>query len=285
MTTDPHVLRLRALARRVADVYLQHTQPRTIFLTGSAAEGTSDAYSDLDVIMHYDTLPSDEVIAAARAALGSTENELSGERSKEGVGERGWVNGVEVEVGHFPVASWEAAMDGVLVRHQPGPVTHKALIGLLEGIQLHGETLVREWQQRASAYPDPLSVAVVKHYLRFMPLWYLHERVARRDETIFAHQMLVEGALNLLGVLAGLNRLYFYPGQFKRMRRFVAQMRLTPDHLPDRLDALFATPRPDAYFLFEDLVRDTLDLVEAHLPEVDTAHARRFLGRRPVPVT
>ena len=280
---SPHAARFRLLARRVADAYVRHTAPRTIFLTGSAAEGTADGYSDLDLIMHYDVLPSDDAMRAARTELGSTDDEPSGERSKHGVGERGWIDGVEVEVGHFPLATWEEAMDEVLARHDPRPNTHHALNGLLRGIPLHGESTVRGWQRRAAAYPDGLRVAVVKHHLDFMPLWHKHAKFARRDATVFAYQMLVEGSLNVLGVLAGINRLYFHKGQFKRMRRFVSRMRHAPDRLTDRIEALYDAPRPEAYFLFEALVRDVVDLVDAHVPEVDTTKTRRFLERRQEP--
>jgi predicted nucleotidyltransferase len=285
VTTDPHVARLRALARRVAEAYLSHTHPRTIFLTGSAAEGTSDAYSDLDVIMLYDGLPSDEAVVAARAALGSTENEPIGARGEDTFAEVGLLEGVEVEVGHATIASQEREMDDVLVRHDPRSAMHRGLGCLPDVIPLHGEGLVRGWQQRAATYPDELRVAVVKHYLRFLPLWYRHERFARRDATVFAYQTLVEGSLNILGVLAGLNRVYFHPFQFKRMRRFIAQLRHAPDRLADRIDGLYAAPRPDTFFAYEELVRDTVDLVDVYLPEVDTTRARRFLGRRQEPVS
>jgi hypothetical protein len=161
---------------------------------------------------------------------------------------------------------------------------HKGLECLPHVISLHGETLVRGWQARAAAYPDELRVAVVKHYLRFLPLWYRHERFARRDAPVFAYQTLVEGSLNVLGVLAGLNRVYFHPFQFKRMRRFVAELGLAPDHLADRIDSLYAVSRPDNFFAYEQLVRDTVDLVDEHLAVVDTSRVRRFLGRRQEPL-
>jgi hypothetical protein len=268
----------------VADAYVAHTQPRVIFLTGSAAEGTSDAYSDLDLIMLYDALPSDDAVAAARAALGSTGNEPIGERGHDPFAEVGLLDGVEVEVGHGTLAFWEREMDDVLVRHDAKSSMQKGLACLPDAIPLHGEALVRGWQQRAATYPDTLRLAVVEHSLRFLPLWYRHERFARRDATIFAYQTLVEGSLNILGVLAGLNRVYFHPFQFKRMRRFIDQLALAPAQLADRIDALYTTPRPDGFFAYEQLVRDTVDLVDEHLPAVDTTRARRFLGRRQEPL-
>ena len=52
---------LLALARRNAAVYATHLQVRAILLMGSAAEGQSDFFSDLDMAIYYDELPSDEI--------------------------------------------------------------------------------------------------------------------------------------------------------------------------------------------------------------------------------
>ena len=51
-------------------------------------------------------------------------------------------------------------------------------------------------------------------------------------------------------------------------------MELTPPDAAARLDALLDLPRERVRLELDDLVGATLDLVEAHLPEVDTARAR-----------
>jgi hypothetical protein len=98
---------LCGLARRIAAAYIAHTPVRAAILVGSASTGESDAHSDIDMGVLYDALPPDEAVAAARAALGSTENEPQGERGQGGFAEAGYVDGVEVEVGHGTLAAWE----------------------------------------------------------------------------------------------------------------------------------------------------------------------------------
>lgn len=64
------------------------------------------------------------------------------------------------------------------------------------------------------------------------------------------------------------------------MRRFIASMEHVPTALADRLErVLTAEPIPAGAEL-ESVVRDTLALVDAHLPEVSTERARQYLGRR-----
>jgi predicted nucleotidyltransferase len=74
---------LLALAEHVAAAYLAHTAPRSILLTGSAADGTSDYYSDLDLIAYYDRLPTDDQLAAARGLLRVTAFRAASDRNKE----------------------------------------------------------------------------------------------------------------------------------------------------------------------------------------------------------
>jgi hypothetical protein len=162
------------------------------------------------------------------------------------------------------------------------PATHveKAMMGLLEGDALHGEDVIGRWQTLAAAYPEDLAPATVDHYLQFFPLWPAAERWKVQDATIFYHQTLVEVSLNILGVLAGLNHLYYSTFQVKRLRRFVSKMRIAPERLADRLDMLFTLNPVEAGDLLERLVDETVKLVEAHMPTVDTTKGRRHIGVR-----
>src|SRR6266702_1585037 len=68
---------LLALARRNARVYAAHPDARAIIVTGSAAEGVSDFSSDLDMILYYARLPSeDELLAACQQNEGKGRHQL-----------------------------------------------------------------------------------------------------------------------------------------------------------------------------------------------------------------
>lgn len=268
------------LAARIATGYVAQTGPRAILLTGSAAEGLSDSFSDLDLIAYYDRPPTEDQLAAARAWVQATDVRASSNRETESSIEEYSLQGVECQVAHFTIATWERDMASVLQEFDPVTHVQKAIMGLLDGVALYGDDLIERWQARAAAYPEGLAKAMVAHHLRFFPLWLASERWGARDATIFFHQMLVETSLNLLAVLAGLNRLYFSTFQFKRLHRFVGKMRLAPERLADRLDALFTLNPVGAGIALERLVGEVLTLVEAHMPTVDTAPARRNLEVR-----
>lgn len=276
---------LVALAGRIAVAYVAHTEPRAILLTGSAAEGLSDGFSDLDLIVYHDHLPPDVHLTAVRAMLGLTDAAAPANRDAEFRIEEFDLLGVECQVGHFTVAAWERDMATVLEDCRPATHFEKAIMGLLGGVAVHGEGLIGRWQRRAEVYPEGLAHATVAHYQQIFPLWLAPERWESRDAAIFYHQALVDSSLNLLGMLAGLNRLYFSPYQFKRLRRFVAAMDLAPVDLADRLDELFTLDPAAAGAALERLVEETVALVEAHMPTVDTGPARRYLDNRHRPWT
>jgi len=276
------------LARRLAAVYVAELAPRAILLTGSAAAGESDYYSDIDMMVYCDQRPSIEQKEAARERIvreiGATP--LEG-RNRDNFS----FHGVECQVGHTTVALGERWLAQVLDEHDPN-ASQKIITGILQGIPLHGEALLRAWQARAAVYPEPLALVTVKRYLQFLPVWRGVDYFAARDGRLWFHQVVVESAQNVLGVLAGLNWQYYSTFQFKRMRQFVDTLALAPPDLADRIERTLAAAndRPaDAASEIETLVAETVALVETHMPEVDTSAIRRDLGARfqpwqPVPL-
>jgi hypothetical protein len=83
-----------------------------------------------------------------------------------------------------------------------------------------------------------------------------------------------------LGVLAGLNRLYYSTFQFKRMGKFIEQMNIAPKNLSARLDNLFDTESPTTAIQLIEIVQEIVNLVELHMPQIDTSQIRQKLDRR-----
>lgn len=274
---------LVALARKLAVAYLQHTQPTAILLTGSAAEGTSDYYSDLDLILYYTALPSEAQIASARAANGGIDFRDLGPRTPTQCAEDYFVHNVECQVAHITCAAWEADMDRVLQDLDVESPIQKALGGLLAGLPLYGAAQIGQWQARAAAYPPALATAMIQHYLQFWPLWYLEERLAVRDATLWIHETLVESAYQILGVLAGLNRVYYSRFQFKRLGKFVAGLAVAPVDLAARIEQMLMASPPVAIRTLATLVTETTALVQTYMPDVMPVATRRPPGTRQQP--
>jgi predicted nucleotidyltransferase len=272
------------LVKRNVKAYIANPKTKAVMVTGSVAEGLCDEYSDCDVMLYYNELPSEEELSLARQQnQGAELIEILGDRQNGAFGETFRINGVECQFAHATIAQWEKEIASVLEQFDVRSPIVKGMAGTLVGIPLYGETLIQQWKARVANYPDGLAQTMVEHYLKFFPIWGMREKLARRDTTLWYHQILVESAQNILGVLSGLNRLYYSTFQFKRMSRFIEQMQIAPENLADRLESLFHSEGSIAVNQLESVVRETIELVEIHMPQVDTSSVRRKLGWRQQP--
>ncbi len=271
---------LRKLANKSIQVYKAMPTCRAILLTGSASEGVSDEYSDLDIILYYDELPSEAAFLDAMQQNGGTNQRIFGERTDANFGEQYRIQGVECQFGHTTIAEWERDIDSVLKDLDVKSPTQKALGGMEEAIPLHGADLIQKWKTTLEQYPDALRDAMIQQHMAFFPLWGLQDRLEPRDATLWVHQVLVENSYNLLAVLAGLNRLYFSQFQFKRMHRYIDKMQIKPDNFAERIEQLFQSGAMDAAQQMEHLVDETLALVAEHAPHIDVTRGRARIGWR-----
>jgi hypothetical protein len=283
--TEPteHAVHLLALARRVVEPFVASAGALAALVAGSVAEGVSDEWSDVDLVLFYDVLPSPDVVDAAHAMLEATEVVPLGGSRDDGVFlEQFRVDGVACQLVHQTVDAWEAQTRTVLEDLDVASPTQKALSGLHAGLPLHGDAFVDGLRAR-STYNDALRRAMVERHLQFFPLWRLQASLASRDALLWQHAELVTALQHVLAVLAGVNRVFFSTFQLKKVRALAARLTLAPPHLVSRIDgALTAAPDVAAYEL-ERLVADTLDVVAGAMPDVDTAPVRRQLGRRDEP--
>ena len=275
---------LRALARRIADVVVEETDPRAILLVGSAGRCEADLYSDLDLIVYCDELPPVERVDAVLERLGGTQRELIYPRTEDDHGESFQLGGVECQVAFTRVSAAERELERALGTDELESPLQKVVEGIQEGLPLRGEELITSWRARVADYPESLRRAMIVRHWRFFPLWYTARRLAVRDTYIWRRQVLVNAALDLLAVLGALNRLYVAPSfELKRLRKLTARMPLAPPDLADRLERLFEVESEEAAEELERLVGETQALVEAELPDLELPPLRRPLGGRHEP--
>jgi predicted nucleotidyltransferase len=272
--TDP-TARLRDLARRITDAYLRHMPLAGAVLTGSGARGDADRFSDLDLLLYAEEVPSAEAAAAAQRELGAGTPVVLLPHGPNGFLDQFALDGVQCQVGVIPVGDVDDELDGLLVDHEglDSPVG-KIATGLLEGIPFHGEELIARWRARVDDYPDGLREAMVRHWWRFFPLWYHERSLVSRDAGLWRQEELVNAAYALIGTLAGVNRLYFARFEFKRQRAFISKMSIAPPHLADRLESLFSLAPEEAIAELGALILETQAIVERELPGVDVTLRR-----------
>jgi len=260
--------RVRRLARRLADTYVAHSQPRAILLVGSGATGNADGFSDLDMLLYYSEPPDEVRLAAARDQFAVERFRGIPWPDETGCSERYSIDGIQCQLGHAVIEGWEREIARVVDDLELDRALLKQLSGLFEGLPLHGEDLIAQWRLRA-AYTERLQRAMVEMHWNFFPWWYYEEKLRARDATVWRYDVLVQSAYDIVGLLAALNRIYFSSFEFKRADSFLSRLEVAPPNLPARLDALFDADEPTSTLELERLVEETRALVADRFPDID----------------
>ena len=272
---------LLALAKDKIQAYTSHPNAKAGMVTGSTATGQADFHSDVEMFIYYDQLPSIEQLQLARRQNnGSEAIRVLGDRHEGFWGEFYFIDGIEFQIGNVTIEFWERDMTKVLRKLEVTSPAQKALSGMLDCIPVYGEELILQWKKQISDYPDELARAMVVQHLDFFPIWGRRKLLANRDTTLFQHQIRLTAGQNILGVLAGLNRLYYSNFQFKRMKQFIEQMNIAPENLYVRLESIYHQEPLAVASQLKELVAETVELVELHMPEIDTSKVRQQLNRQ-----
>lgn len=149
------------------------------------------------------------------------------------------------------------------------------LRGVQESIVLFGAERYEPIRARVQNYPHELRLAMVRNHSKLTPSWIYDGMGRDRGDLVVFYEYVLATMRSVVGILAGLNRVYIAPEKLKRVGVVVGRMELTPPDAAARLDALLDLPRERVKPELDDLVERTLELVEEHLPEVDTTDARR----------
>jgi predicted nucleotidyltransferase len=268
---------LRALADRVVGVYERHVSPAAVLLAGSAARGDADFYSDLDLLLYYETLPPRASFEAALAELGGTLLRSGSDTEDSGFDQIFELDGVQCQLGHAKIAWFEGELEQIVAGERLDTPYAKVVMGLLQGMPLRGEELIARWREQCR-YRDQYQRAVLERHWKIFPLWAYEGYLRGRDASLWRQQLMLQGAFDLLAVLAALNRVYFTDFEVKRTREFVATLELAPPNLLERLERLLLPGTPATEL--ESLVAETQALLAEHLPEVELPPLRRAVGER-----
>ena len=153
---------LLELAKRNIQAYIANSEAKAAMVTGSTATGQADFYSDVEMFIYYDNLPSIEKLKFARQQNHGSEPILTfDDRSNGFFGEFYYIDGVEFQIGNVTIAFWEKDMATILEKLDVTSPLQKALSGMLDCIPMYGETLIQEWKRQIADYPDALAQAMV----------------------------------------------------------------------------------------------------------------------------
>jgi hypothetical protein len=267
-----------ALARRYIEPYAERA-PIAV-LGGSVAQGVADAWSDVDTIVYWDEIDRDWLETPRAGEEGDRFTWVEHYPGNACL-EQYRFGGVKADVAHVRLGWLDELIDETLSGREFDTTSLDVMRGVEEAIVLFGEERYEPIRARVLHYPDSLRHAMVERHLTFYPSWIYDSMGRERGDLVVFYEYVLATMRNVVGVLAGLNRVYVAPDKLKRIGAVVGRMELTPPDAARRLDALLDLPREAVRAELDDLVGATLDLVEKHLTEVDTTKARALWRREP----
>ena len=242
-------------------------------LGGSVAQGVADRWSDIDTLVYWDEIDRDWLETPRAAADGDRFTWVEHYPGNACL-EQYRFGTVKADVAHVRLGWLDELIDGVLSGENTDTTSLDVLRGVQEAIVLFGEERYEPIRARVLDYPEALRRSMVEAHLKFSPSWIYDGMGRDRGDLVVFYEYVLATMRNVVGVLAGLNRVYVAPEKLKRVGAVVSRMELTPPDAAARLDALLDLPREQVKPELDDLVARTLDLVDEHLPEVETARAR-----------
>jgi len=268
-----------AIARRIAPFYARNPKVAAVLVAGSVGAGHADAYSDLELDVFWSAPPTDDERRAPVEASGGAVKTLHPFEEDEWAEEL-LIDGLKVDTSMFLVETIDRYLADAVERLSTARDPQFLIAAIQHSTVLHGEAIVRRWREKAATYPDDLARKVVAEALAGPPRWYYAPLLAERDDLVFLYELIAAVVRRLLGVLLGLNRMYLPHPNFKWMDHLIGGMALAPPDLAARLRAVYAAPPPDAVRLLDAIIRETLTLVERHMPDVDTGELRGWFTDR-----
>ena len=265
------------LAVELARYYEEPEGIKMIVLGGSPVRGLSDGYSDLDIVVYWDVFDISWLEKVPLREVAGGERKFFLKRGEAGTYlEQYYFGELKVDFGHVTMDLWEQWVDDVLQRYETTAAKQKTLGGFLAAKPLYGERLYGQWKERIAAYPDELGRRMVKRNLGFYTRGCLAKQGWERGDLLFFYDGLCLTLKKLLGILAGLNKVYFSTDEPRWIAYELAGMPISPPNAWERMKSVLESDGPEAVEILDELIVEVLALVAEHMPEIDLTRLRRM---------
>ncbi|MBK7896149.1 MAG: hypothetical protein IPJ90_14985 [Anaerolineaceae bacterium] len=270
-----------ALAKNLAPIYASNPRVAAVLVGGSTARGHADRFSDIElgVFWHHPPTDADREIAARQIQADFVrlhpydpteevwcDNYLLGRHADQPK------TGLLVEVVHYTTDFLSRTFHDVLELHNPDLAKQNLIAGVLSSIPLYQIETVEEWKSRASPYPDPLAVAMIKRHAQIDHFWRWQMWIERSNNLMQLYQSYTQVQQQLLHVLLGVNRVYYFG--FKWLDVVVKQLEHRPDDLLRRLRQVYEVAPAEGAQELSALVEETYIIIAQQFPQVDVKWLR-----------
>lgn len=255
--------------RELSQIYSANEHVKMIVLGGSPSRGLSDEYSDIDMVVYWDTIDKDFI---SRVPLQSSGGELKLQiRDQLGTVqmELYYFDTLIFEVGHMTLTEWEQLTDNVLINHAVDPYMIKSIDGFLEAVPIYGVDIYQEQHKKLESYPHELAVKIVSKNLGFFWRGCILNQGIKRNEIVFYHDAFCMTVKRLVAILAALNHRYLAPIEPRWIEQELELMQIKPDQTWQRIESVFMLDPEQGNAVLDTLIAEVVALVREHMPEAD----------------
>jgi len=271
---NPHAQWRIQYARGLTEKLVVLQGVRAVIVAGSVARNYADAYSDLEIPIFWDVLPDDERrLEIAEVLSGRFLFAYDGPSREDQL----LMDGVQVDLWHIAVRHEEEIIRAVLHDHRTDLDFLNAMDTIRCCIPLYGEELIREWKRQAEEYPVGLARRIITEHIASFRVDQL-KTCARRDDPTGFYDQLRFLQQQVFLVLLALNRCYF--PSFKWMYPVLKNMAIKPQAIGERFRRGYAATHDQAAADMQQILIETMRLVEEQFPRIDTDTAHRRMAHR-----
>lgn len=279
------------LARELA----AHYPADVILLLGSAARNFADLWSDLDLLLYWQVLPSEATrrdIAEAFQALQPVfvdSSDSPDEAALISLSDTFFIGTtkLKVDLTHKTLAAMEQLISDVCVQHQNHQVKLAALHGFWQAQILKGASIAEAWRTRVGQLPTVLQKQLLARYLDFPPHDIL-EMLVLRGDSLYARQLLCQASEQVMFALWVLNG-YYPPLAMKHLSVTCNLLNHSPNDLYERLKQIANRPLTEALSLTVNLIEDCFTVFTQQGYDISQAQNRfqtrtRFANYHPITI-
>ena len=274
-----------AITNKIADYYRTYNEVAAIMTVGSLVHGYVDQFSDIDMAIYWHSAPPEQqrrVVAEQMdgfmtdmaESLPETDSALfvwedvfyiGGQRS----------TGLKIDLNHMLLSSLDKMIVDVMEGHEHNRHKYMVLYSLNRSYIHFGAEILAPKFAQIKQCPIELAEKIIRDNLQLLPQS-SYKMLAFREDWLFYNQIMTRACESILYMLYGLNR-QFPPGRFKHLKFITSELTLGPTNLYERFVTILRGDTEVALSTLFSLTTEVYDLLDAHLPQIDTAEVRAWL--------
>jgi hypothetical protein len=269
MPTDIHSQWRFELAQDISQELRKFTGIQAIMVGGSVARGYADEYSDLELALFWDDVPSDRTRLDIAAALGANFlHTYNGPALEDNL----LIHGFQVDFWHNTVSSEDFVIDSVLTNFSTDLGSSNFMDTIRAGIPIYGTEIIERWKARAASYPVELATRTIQQALDRIHVTHL-AIVAHRQNATLLYGLISELQQQVFLILLALNRRYF--PTYKWVYPVLESLPIKPHDAAGRYQQAYTAGPAVAAADTVAILEETLDLVHEQFPSLDIESVRR----------